>query len=45
MVMAREEKIATLKAKAKARKGQPGFAQNVREIEARIAELEAQNGD
>jgi hypothetical protein len=34
--------LETLKEKLKARKGKPGFAQNVREIEERIAELEQQ---
>lgn len=33
--------LEALKAKLAARKGKPGYAQNVEEIEARIAELEA----
>jgi hypothetical protein len=40
--MTREEEIAGLKAKAEARRGRPGLAENVREIEARIAMLEGQ---
>lgn len=39
--MTREEEIAILKAKLKAREGRPGFEANLREIKARIAELEA----
>jgi hypothetical protein len=31
-----------LEAKARARRGQPGFAENVAEIDARIAEIDAQ---
>lgn len=34
--------LERLKALLAARKGQPGFAQNVKEIEDRIARLEAQ---
>ena len=33
-----------LKAKLKAREGTPGFQENVRELKARIAELEAAGG-
>jgi len=40
--MDRDEELKALKAKLRARKDKPGYAQNVREIEARIAELEAQ---
>lgn len=42
--MTREEELAALKAKLKAREGKPGFAANVAEIKARIAQLEAENG-
>lgn len=35
-----KDELAALKAKLNVRRGKPGFAQNVREIEARIAELE-----
>jgi len=35
--------LTELKAKLAARKGQPGFAENVRAIEARIAEMEGAN--
>lgn len=38
--MTNEEEIAALKAKLSARKGRPGYADNVKAIEARIAELE-----
>ncbi len=34
--------LEALKAKLKARKDRPGMAENVKEIERRIAELEAQ---
>jgi hypothetical protein len=37
--------LESLKAKRDARKGKPEYAENVREIEARIAELEAENAD
>jgi hypothetical protein len=40
--MTREEEIAALKAKLKARQGKTGFKANVAEIEAHIATLEAQ---
>lgn len=39
------EELAELREKLMARKGQPGYTQAVKDIEARIAELEAQNGD
>lgn len=39
-MVTREEELAALKAKLAARRNRPGYAQNVREIEARIAELE-----
>lgn len=39
--MTREEELAALKAKWEARKGKPGYAANIAEIEKRIAELEA----
>jgi hypothetical protein len=38
----RAEEIADLKRKAKARDGVPGHRQNVAEIRARIADLEAE---
>lgn len=38
-----EERLAELKARLKVRKGKRGFADNVREIEAEIARLEALN--
>jgi hypothetical protein len=38
--MAREEEIAALKAKIKARSGKPGFGANVETLKARLAELE-----
>lgn len=40
--MTREEEIAALKTKLAARRNRPGYADNVRAIEQRIAELEAQ---
>ncbi len=39
--MTRQEEIAALKAKLKARDGKPGFTANVEMLKARIAELEA----
>jgi hypothetical protein len=39
--MTREEELADLKAKLAKRKNRPGYAENVKAIEARIAELEA----
>lgn len=42
--MTREEELTALRAKLTARKGRPGYADNVHAIEQRIAELEAQNG-
>lgn len=38
------QELATLKRKLAARKGRPEYAENVREIEARIAELEKADG-
>lgn len=38
--MTRDDELANLKAKLKMREGKPGFAANVAEIKARIAELE-----
>lgn len=38
--MDREAELADLKAKLAAREGKPGLAANVKEIKARIAELE-----
>lgn len=35
-----DQEIERLRRKADARRGQPGYAENVREIEARIRELE-----
>lgn len=41
-----EKEIADLEARVKARRGKPGFGENVRAIDARLAELrEALNGD
>jgi hypothetical protein len=37
-----EEQIADLEARAKARRGKPGFSENVRELDALIAELKSQ---
>lgn len=42
--MTREEELAALKAKLRAREGRPGFKANVEEIRQRIAQLEAENG-
>lgn len=41
--MSRDQEIALLREKLAAREGRPGFAENVREIKRRIAELEGQN--
>lgn len=38
--MTRDEQIADLKRKLAARKGRPGFGDNVKALETRIAELE-----
>jgi hypothetical protein len=38
--MTRDEELAALRAKLAAREGRTGLAENVREIKARIAELE-----
>lgn len=38
--MDRDAEIARLRAKLDARRGQPGFRENVMDIEKRIAELE-----
>jgi hypothetical protein len=40
--MDREQRIADLKAKLKAREGRPGFKVNCEEIRAQIAALEAE---
>ena len=40
--MTRDEELAALKAKMKARKDRPGFGANVKALEQRIAELEAE---
>jgi hypothetical protein len=42
MGMTRDEELAALKAKLKAREGRPGFKLNIEELKARIAKLEAQ---
>lgn len=42
--MTREEELAALKTKHAARRDRPGYAANVRAIEQKIAELEAQDG-
>lgn len=41
----RAEELVLLKEKLAARKGKPGFKQNAIDIQARIDELEAMNGD
>jgi hypothetical protein len=43
--MTPEEEIAILKAKLKARDGKQGYEANVREIKARLAELEREGGE
>lgn len=43
--MDRAEELAALKAKLAKRRNRPGFTDNVKAIEARIAELEAPDGD
>lgn len=40
--MTREEELQSLRIKLAKRKGRPGYADNVKAIEARIAQLEAQ---
>lgn len=40
--MTRDEELAALKAKLAARKDRPGYGDNVKAIERRIAELEAE---
>lgn len=40
--MTRDEELALLREKLAVREGRPGLAENVREIKARIAELERQ---
>lgn len=40
--MTRAEEIAALEAKARTRRGVPGYRANVAEIEARIARLKAE---
>lgn len=42
--MTRAEEIADLKAKLAISKGKPGLAERVAAIQARLAELEAENG-
>lgn len=39
--MTREDELAALRAKLAKRQNRPGYADNVKAIEARIAELEA----
>lgn len=39
----RTARLAILKSKVKAREGKPGYKQNVEEVKAEIARLEAQN--
>jgi hypothetical protein len=39
--MTRDEEIAALREKLAKRRDRPGYAENVRQIEVRIAELEA----
>lgn len=43
--MSRDEELKLLREKLEARRGRIGFADNVAEIEARIAELEGQDGN
>lgn len=43
--MTRDEELAELRRKLKARQGRPGLEENVKAIEARIAELEAGHAD
>lgn len=43
--MTRAEKIEMLKAKIRKREDRPGFEANVREIRARLAELEQETGE
>lgn len=40
-----QDELSVLKRKLKAREGHPGFKANCEELRARIAELEAQNGE
>jgi hypothetical protein len=40
-MVSREEELAALKAKVKAREGKPGFKSNVADLKQRIAELES----
>lgn len=42
--MTREEELADLKRKLAARRNRPGYRDNVKALEARIAELEAVDG-
>lgn len=42
--MSASAELAALKAKLRAREGKPGFAENVEQLKARIAELERANG-
>lgn len=41
--MSREDDLKALREKLDARRGRPGLSENVRAIEQRIAELEAQD--
>ena len=41
--MSRDEELAALRAKLARRRDRPGYGENVKAIEARIAELEAQD--
>jgi hypothetical protein len=42
LIMTRDEELSALKAKLKARQDRPGYAANVKAIEARIALLESE---
>lgn len=43
--MDRQQELAALREKLAARRDRPGFAANVKAIEQRIAELEAEGGN
>jgi hypothetical protein len=43
--MTREEELAELRAKLAKRRNRPGYADNTKALEQRIADLEAQDGN